>query len=200
MLHTVAFVLAIPAAIFLTMSASGASARTASAVYGLSMVLAFGSSAAYHRLAKTERAQRVLQRVDHSMIFVLIAGSYTPLCVVALPRRWGIPLLALVWLVGGVGIALKVFGFHQFRNLGYWLYVVIVIAAAVGLPPLYHALTGLQFGLVLGGGLLYIAGVPVLMRGRPDPWPGTFGYHEVWHAFTVAAGACQLCAVVLLVR
>jgi hemolysin III len=199
-MHAIAFVLAIPAAIFLTASASGAPARTAAGVYGLSLVLAFGSSAAYHRLARTERAQRILQRVDHSMIFVLIAGSYTPLCVIALPRRWGIPLLALVWVVGIIGIALKVFGFHRFRNLGYWLYAVIVVAAAIGLPLMWRALSGPQFALVLVGGLLYIAGVPVLMRGRPNPWPGTFGYHEVWHAFTVAAGACQLCGVALLVR
>jgi len=199
-LHTVAFVLAIPMALFLTLSASGTPARTAAGIYGLSLVLAFGSSAAYHRLATTERAQRVLQRVDHSMIFVLIAGTFTPMSVIAMPRRWGIPLLAVVWAVALTGIALKVFGFHRFRNLGYWLYAVIVVAVAVGLPQLWRALTGLQFGLVLVGGLLYIAGVPVLMRGRPNPWPSTFGYHEVWHAFTVAAGACQLCGIVLLVR
>lgn len=199
-MHTIAFVLAIPAAIFLTLSASGTSARSAAAVYGLSLVLGFGSSAAYHRLATTVRVQQVLQRVDHSMIFVLIAGSYTPLCVLAMPRATGLPLLVTVWLVAFVGIGLKVFGFDRFRNLGYWLYVAIVIAASLGLPVIAQQLTAVQFALVLGGGLLYIAGVPVLMCGRPNPWPRTFGYHEVWHAFTVAAGACQLCAVVLLVR
>ena len=199
-MHTVSFVVAIPAALILTITARGGSARAAAAVYGVSLVMGFGSSAVYHRVAKTERTQRILQRVDHSMIFVLIAGSYTPLCLVALPRRWGIPLLVAVWVFGAIGIAVKVFGFQRFRNLGYWMYVVVVLAAAAGLPAIYHALTRVQFALVLGGGLLYIAGVPVLMRGRPNPWPRTFGYHEVWHTFTVAAGACQFCAIGLLLR
>ena len=85
------------------------------------------------------------------------------------------------------------------HRLGYWLYAVIVLAAALGLPLLWTSLTSLQFSLVLLAGVLYIAGVPVLMRGRPNPWPDTFGYHEVWHAFTVAAGACQVCAIALVV-
>ena len=199
-MHTAAFVLAIPAAVFLLWRAHGASARAGALVYGLSLVLCFGSSAAYHRLARTERLQRVLQRINHSMIFVLIAGSYTPLCLVALPRAWGIPMLAVVWTIGLVGIVLKVFGFERFRLLGYALYVIICASAAIGMPALYHALTRTQFALVAAAGALYVMGVPVLARGRPDPWPRTFGYHEVWHTFTVAAGACQFCAVGLLLR
>ena len=199
MLHTIAFVLAIPGSLALVALAQG-SARVAVAVYGLSLVLAFGSSAAYHRLHLTERARRVLQRVDHSMIFVLIAGSYTPLCIVALPSSWGVPLLVIVWALGVLGIALKVFGFERFKNLGYSMYPIIGWAAAVAMPVLYRSVSGTVFALVLASGLLYTIGIPVLMRGRPNPWPRTFGYHEVWHTFTVLAGACHFVAVAQLLR
>lgn len=198
-LHTIAFALSIPGATALVLRAHG-SARVAVAVYGLSLLLAFGSSAAYHRLSMTERTRRVLQRVDHSMIFVLIAGSYTPLCLIALPSSWGIPMLIVVWTLGIIGIALKVFGFERFKNLGYSLYPIIGWAAAVALPALYRSVSTTQFALVIAAGLLYTLGIPVLMRGRPDPWPRTFGYHEVWHAFTVAAGACHFVAVGSLLR
>jgi len=199
LLHAIAFVLAIPGAATLVLLAHG-SARVAVAVYGLSLLLAFGSSAAYHRLHLTERARRILQRVDHSMIFVLIAGSYTPLCIVALPRSWGVPMLVIVWALGTLGIGLKVFGFERFKNLGYSLYPIIGWAAAVAMPVLYRSVTPVEFGLVVASGLLYTLGIPVLMRGRPDPWPRTFGYHEVWHTFTVLAGACHFVAVVSLLR
>lgn len=198
-LHAVAFVLAIPGSAALVLAADG-SARVAVAVYGLSLLLAFGSSAAYHRLHLSEEAQRILQRVDHSMIFVLIAGSYTPLCIVALPSSWGLPLLATVWALGALGIGLKIFGFERFKNLGYSLYPIIGWLAAVAMPVLYRSVSPLVFGLVVASGLLYTIGIPVLMRGRPNPWPRTFGYHEVWHTFTVLAGACHFVAVMALLR
>lgn len=198
-LHAIAFVLSIPGATLLVARAHG-SARVAVAVYGLSLLLAFGSSAAYHRLHLTERHRRLLQRVDHSMIFVLIAGSYTPLCIVALPSSWGMPMLVVVWAIGALGIALKVFGFERFKNLGYSLYPILGWAAVVVLPVLYRSVSTTVFALVLASGLLYTLGIPVLMRGRPNPWPRTFGYHEVWHTFTVAAGACHFVAVGALLR
>ena len=199
LLHAGAFAVVIPASVVLVARAADGPARLAMAVYGASLVLAFGSSAAYHRLARTERAQRVLQSLDHSSIFALIAGSYTPMCVIALPRGRGVPLVAALWSVAVAGILLKVFGFHRFRTLGYWLYAVAAGVAALGLPQLWRAVSGTQFVLLVLGGVLYIAGVPVLRWGRPNPWPRTFGYHEVWHAFTVAAGASQLAAIALFV-
>ena len=199
LLHVGALALVIPASVVLVARAGDGPSRLAMGVYGASLVLAFGSSAAYHRLARTPRAQRVLQRLDHSSIFALIAGSYTPMCIIGLPRARGVPLVAALWAVALVGILLKVFGFHRFRTLGYWLYAVASGVAALGLPHLRERLSGVQFSLVVLGGALYVAGVPVLRWGRPNPWPRTFGYHEVWHAFTVAAGAAQLGAVALFV-
>jgi hemolysin III len=200
LLHGIAFVLAVPGVVFLVLRAHHAGARAAVAVYGLCLLAGFASSTVYHRWARTERSQRVLQRLDHSSIYLVIAGSYTPVCVIALPRAWGVPILAIVWAGALLGIGLKVFGFERFKNLGYALYPILGWTAIVAMPAVYHALTGAEFSLFMAAGALYTIGIPVLMRGRPDPWPGTFGYHEVWHAFTVAAGACHFVNVGLLVR
>ncbi|MFM2069763.1 MAG: hypothetical protein RLZZ623_26 [Actinomycetota bacterium] len=199
-MHTIAFVVGVPSVVALVALADSGAARIAAAVYGIALVLAFGTSAGYHRLARSERSGRVLQRLDHSMIFVLIAGSYTPLCVLALPKSWGIPMLCFVWTIAGLGVAMKCFGFNRFQRSGYALYPAMGWAAVIVLPVMFRSMTGLEFGLVVASGLIYTAGMPVLLLGRPDPWPRTFGYHEVWHSCTVAAAACHFLAVGLLVR
>lgn len=199
-LHTIAFVVCVPAVVALVLLADGRAARAATAVYGTALLVAFGTSAGYHRLARSERAGRVLQRLDHSAIFVLIAGSYTPLCVVALPRTWGVPMLWVVWTLAAVGIVIKCFGFERFKNLGYALYPILGWVAVIALPVLFRSLSGLEFALVVLSGLIYTVGMPILLLGRPDPWPRTFGYHEIWHGCTVAAAACHFTAVGLLVR
>lgn len=172
-LHAVGFFAAVPAAILLLVHADHTASRTAAAIYGGSLVLGFGASAAYHRLAHTARARRIMQRVDHSMIYVLIAGSYVPICVVALPPRWGIPLLSAVGAGALLGIVLSFSDLAWARVLCYVLYLVIGWAAVVA--------------------------APVLLLRRPDPWPRTFGYHEVWHVFTVVAAGLQFAAVTSIV-
>ena len=97
-LHVGAFMLSIPAGVLLILAADHASARVAASIYAASLLLGFGTSAGYHRLARRERTQAIMQRLDHSMIFVLIAGSYTPVCLLGLPTSWGIPLLCVPWL------------------------------------------------------------------------------------------------------
>ena len=198
-LHTAAFVVSVPAVIDLVVLAEGSATTVAVAIYGAALLLAFGTSAGYHRLARTERVGRVLQRIDHSMIFVLIAGSYTPLCVLALPRSRGVPALWIVWVMAAVGVVVKCFGFERFKRLGYSLYPAMGWIAVVLLPTLVRSLSPIEFGLVAVSGLMYTIGMPVLLLGRPDPWPRTFGYHEVWHGCTVAAAACHFAAVAMLV-
>jgi len=160
----------------------------------------FGTSAGYHRLAHSERAQRVMQRMDHSTIFVLIAGSYTPVCLLGLPPAWGIPLLCVVWVGATLGILLKQFAFERLKMLEYALYPMLGWAAVVATPALLKGLTTVELSLLVAGGVLYTVGIPVLVFEKPDPWPRTFGYHEIWHAFTVAAGACHFVTIGLLVR
>jgi hemolysin III len=198
--HVAAFLLAIPGGVLLILSADHASARVAAAIYAASLLLGFGTSAGYHRLARRERTQAIMQRMDHSMIFVLIAGSYTPVCLLGLPSAWGIPLLCVVWTFAAVGVLIKQFAFERFRVLEYSLYPILGWILVVAAPVLLRHMTAVELSLLLAGGLLYTIGIPVLVRERPNPWPGTFGYHEIWHGFTVAAGACHFAVMGLLVR
>ena len=112
-MHVVAFVLAIPGGILLIVMAKSASATVGAAIYMTALLLGFGTSAGYHRLARKERTQALMQRLDHSMIFVLIAGSYTPICLLGLPSAWGVPLLCIVWAGAFAGIAMKQFAFEK---------------------------------------------------------------------------------------
>jgi hemolysin III len=197
--HTWAFVGFIPAGAALVATAQGGAATTATAIYVAGLLAVFGTSAAYHRLAHTPRARLVMQRLDHSMIYVLIAASYVPICLVALPPRWGIPMLSVVATLGAVGIVLKLAAPARLGWLGYALYPIMGWAAVVAAPALATHLTGTQLGLIVGGGLAYTIGMPVLLTHRPDPWPRTFGYHEVWHVFTIVAALLHFGAIASLV-
>jgi len=197
-IHAVACAMAVPGVLLLAIRAEGTAARVSALVYGLGLVIAFGTSACYHRTIRYARAREILRRMDHSMIYVLIAGTYTPLCIVALPRVWGIPLLVSVWTGALIGILLKQFAFHRFDVIGYVLYPLLGWGAVLAGPALVHSLDRVELSLLVAGGLIYTAGIPVLFRRRPDPWPATFGYHEVWHLATVLAGACHFATVLLL--
>jgi hemolysin III len=136
-----------------------------------------------------------MQRLDHSMIYLLIAGTYVPLCLVALPPAWGIPMLAMVGTLAAIGMVLKLAFFHGARYVSYALYLVMGWVAILAGPALVDHLTGAQLGLIVAGGLAYTIGFPVLVTRRPNPWPSTFGYHEVWHLLTVVAAALHFAAV-----
>jgi hemolysin III len=195
MMHAWAFFVAIPAGIVLIAIADGTAATVAAAVYAATLLLLFGTSASYHRLAHSVRAREVMQRLDHSMIYLLIAGTYVPICLVALPPAWGIPMLAIVGTLAVVGMVLKLGFFHGARIVSYSLYLVMGWVAVIAAPALIANLTGLQLGLMIAGGLAYTVGFPVLVRRRPDPWPKTFGYHEVWHLLVVVAAVLHFAAV-----
>ena len=194
-LHTWAFFAALPAGILLIVSASGAAGVVGASIYAATLLLLFGTSASYHRLAQSERARTIMQRLDHSMIYLLIAGTYVPLCLVALPAAWGVPMLVIVGALAAVGVALKLLFFHSARYVSYSLYIVMGWVAIAATPVLIQNLTGLQFGLIVAGGVAYTVGFPVLVTRRPDPWPMTFGYHEVWHLLTVVAASLHFAAV-----
>jgi hemolysin III len=194
-MHTWWFALAIPAGALLIISSEEAAARVAASIYAATLLLVFGTSAAYHRLAKSPRARLVMQRLDHSMIYLLIAGTYTPLCLVALPQAWGIPILASVTVCAVVGIVLKLTAYGRARVLAHALYPIMGWAVVAAVPVLVDNLSTAQFGLIVAGGLAYTVGIPVLFIRRPDPWPRTFGYHEVWHLFTVVAATLHFAAV-----
>jgi hemolysin III len=199
-LHQVAFLASIPAGIALVLVARSWPARVGVLVYALSLTAMFGTSAAFHRLRWSPRARLRMDRLDRTMIYVLIAGSYTPVCLLALRPGWRVALLALVWTGAAVGIALVLL-WNRHRGIGVVrmvLYLGLGWASVLVLPELSRTLGPGKLALAVTGGVLYTVGAVVLIRRRPDPSPRVFGYHEVWHAFTVAAGACHYALIWLL--
>lgn len=200
--HEWAFFLSLGLGISLLMLADTQKKSLAVGIYAVSLCALFGTSALYHRINwKTVKSRMLMRRLDHSMIFLLIAGTYTPLCLLALSPAWGIPLLIVVWAaaIGGVITKMARLG-NGPGNAGSWLYIVIGWAAVAAVPGLVTSLDALQLVLLAIGGLLYTVGAVVLARRWPDPFPDVFGYHEVWHAMTVAAGACHFAVVALVLH
>lgn len=194
-LHLLAFLSVVPAGAVLVARAGAPMARVACAIYAISLLITFGTSAGYHVLTSGGRPRAVMQRLDHAMIFVLISGTYVPLCLVALPRRWGVPLLAVVGAGAALGIVTKLVSFHRAGRVSTALYLVLGWAAVAVAPVLFTSLRGPELLLLLLGGAAYTGGVPVLLRHRPDPWPRVFGYHEIWHVCTVVAAVLHFAAV-----
>jgi hemolysin III len=194
-LHAWAFAAAIPAGVVLTVSAAGAVEKIAAAVYASTVVLLFGTSAAYHRLTRTERTRSIMQRVDHSMIYLLIAGTYTPFCLVAMPAETGLPILAFVMLMAIVGIGLKLFAFDRARLWSYALYPAMGWAMVLAAPTMLDHLSVAELALIAAGAGAYLLGIPVLWTKRPDPVPHVFGYHEIWHLCTIVASVIHFVAI-----
>jgi hemolysin III len=197
--HQVAFLLAIPAGVTLIALAHTATARTAAAVYAGSLAGLFGVSGTYHGLRVSSRFRSGLKRADHSMIYILIAGTTTPLSLLALKPPWSFVLLAFAWGGAVVGITLKLIRVDGFAVTTGILYIVLGWAAVVFAPQLLRHMSTVSLGLVLLGGLMYTGGAIVFLRKRPDPRPDTFGYHEIWHSFVVAGSVCHYIAVLLLI-
>jgi hemolysin III len=198
-LHFAAFLVVLPAGLYLLTVAESVGARVAVAIYWASLAGLFATSASYHRLARTQRSVLWFRRADHSMIYVLIAGTYTPLCLIALPRIWGIPMLVVAWVTALAGVILKMvrLGVGD-KSSGSWLYIVMGWGAVITLPVLVTSLDVAQLVLLGVGGVLYTVGAVILGRKRPDPSPTRFGYHEVWHSMTIAAGGCHFALVATL--
>jgi hemolysin III len=197
--HQVSFFLSIPAGITLVALARGVEARISAAIFALTLSGLFGVSAAYHRGNWSERARQTMQRLDHMMIFVFIAGSYTPVTLLALRPAWGITLLLLAWSGTALGVLITVLRFERWNRLGFALYLVLGWLGALSLQQLLYELSWVELALLVTGGVLYTVGAIILARKRPDPHPVVFGYHEVWHTFVCGATACHFALVLLLV-
>jgi hemolysin III len=202
-LHLWAFAVSVAAGIVLvsvTGATRGAEAGLATAVYALTVCLLFGTSAIYHRVRWTRESRHaLLARLDHSMIFVFIAGTYTPFAVLAMPERTGDVVLAVVWSGALGGVLLKTSWITAPRWLSVPLYLGLGWVAVFTLPGLLRDGGVAAFVLIAAGGLLYTAGAVVYGTRRPDPWPHVFGFHEVFHLCTVVAAACHMVAVWLAV-
>jgi hemolysin III len=197
-LHQGAFFASIPLGLFLVLLAPTARARLATLIYALTLAGLFGVSASYHLGDWSEEAYARMRRLDHSMIFVLIAGTYTPFCLLVLHGTLAVAVLIAVWAGAAVGVATKLYRV-DLHVLSGFMYIVLGWLAVVSLPALLRGLDGPETVLMVLGGLLYTFGALVLALNKPNPWPATFGYHEVWHAMTIAAALCHYVTIMLVV-
>lgn len=196
-LHAGTFPLTVAGGIVLICLAHGVVAKWASVVFMVTSMLLFGNSALYHRFNWSPRVKVTLKRIDHANIFLLIAGTYTPLALLALPVGQGNLLLLLVWSGTLLGIGFRVFWITAPRWLYVPLYIALGWAAMMYIVPLFQANAAMMV-LVIIGGLLYTAGAVMYGLKRPNPWPGQFGFHELFHACTVLAFLCHWTATLLI--
>ena len=195
MLHEVAFWLSLLAGALLVLGADGTDGRVPAAVFAGSVAACFGASALYHRVTWPPHIRLWMRRIDHAGVYLMIAGTYTPVSLLALDGRWRPAVLGVVWAGAAVAIALKFLWVEAPK----WLAAAIGIAlgwiAVIALPELIRNLHPAAVALLVTGGLAYTAGAVVYARGRPDPAPSVFGYHELFHALTIVGIACQYSAI-----
>lgn len=199
-LHALCFAASVPAGLALVVGAASTRARVAAAVYAVGLTALFGVSGLYHRARWSAAARRRMQRLDHATIFVMIAGSYTPLCVVALGGSLGTAILVVAWLGAATGAALSIIDISQKPVLGLACYIALGWVMVLALPQLAHRLSTTDLVLVVVGGVIYTVGGIVLGTRWPDPVPNVFGYHELWHLMVVAAAVCHYIAISSVVR
>ena len=197
-IHRVSFLLACPAGLVLVAVAPTTRARVAVAVYALALITVFWVSSTYHRHPWPVAERARWQRRDHAAIYLLIAGSYTPYCLLVLEGSWRTWMLAAVWVGAAIGILVKLYrvDLHVLSGI---LYLGLGWLAVVAFPQFVDGLSPAALTLTITGGLLYSVGALVLALHRPRLFPRTFGYHELWHTATSAAASCHLAAVFLIV-
>ncbi|MBF4563264.1 hemolysin III family protein [Microbacterium sp. VKM Ac-2870] len=196
-IHAGTFPVALVAGTVLIVAAHGAPAKWAAAVFMATSLLLFGNSALYHRFTWTPTTKAVLKRIDHANILLLIAGTYTPIAVLALEPGKGTLLLVLVWSGALLGILFRVFWINAPRWLYVALYLLLGWAAVMYLVDLLQVNVAMMI-LVIVGGLLYTGGAIVYALKKPNPWPGHFGFHEIFHVCTVLAFLCHWTACLLI--
>ena len=197
--HEIAAGVAVAGLVALVLLAPGPRARIGALVYGLSLVALFSVSALYHRPTWSPRAYLWMRRLDHSAIFLLIAGTFTPLCLLLGDAR-AHTMLAVVWAGAGLGILRALVWPRAPRALATGLYLLLGWAAVPLVPAMYRALGAGSLVLLAAGGILYSVGAVIYATRRPDPFPKVFGYHEVFHALVVAAAGLHFAVAAGAVR
>lgn len=196
-IHAGTFPVAIALGVILIVLADGAAAKWSSAVFVMSSLLLFGISALYHRFNWSDSTKKLLKRFDHANIFLLIAGSYTPITVLALPQDKAILLLSLAWGGALLGIGFRVFWITAPRWLYVPLYIVLGWAAVMFMVDFFNANAAMMI-LIIAGGLCYTVGAVFYGLKRPNPFPGKFGFHEIFHTLTLVAFLCHWTAIFLI--
>ncbi|WP_406039280.1 hemolysin III family protein [Micromonospora sp. NBC_00898] len=197
-LHTYAFFVALVCGIVLCSIAAtrpGWAPLVSCLVYSLTVCGLFGTSALYHRRVWSERGYQIMRRMDHSMIFVFIAGTYTPFCALLLDTRHASIMLGLVWGGALAGVAVKLIWPHAPRWVSAPLYLALGWVAVTMLPEILHSGGVTALVLLIVGGAIYTVGAVFYALRRPNPWPTVFGHHEFFHACTLVAAICHHIAI-----
>jgi hemolysin III len=193
--HAYAFWCALVAAAVLVVLSPGGVPRAAAAVYGAGLCALFGGSALYHRWRWHPRWRPILRRIDHSTIYVFIAACYTPVALLVLDGATKWVVLIVVWAGATLGVAFSVAWITAPRGLSAGTYIALGWVALICVPQLVDALPAAPLVLIASGGLLYTIGAVIFALGRPNPWPRTFGFHEIFHVFVILAAVAHFVAM-----
>jgi hemolysin III len=198
-LHLAAAIAAPIGLVVLLLIADSPRRYVGAAIFGTGLILLYVSSASYHLVPWSTRLRGVVERIDHSMIFVFIAGTYTPFCLIVLDLEWGIPMLAIVWALAAIGVLSKIFLPHAPRWFNVAPYLALGWIGIIPVVEVVDAMSNTQMALLTFGGLLYTVGAVVYARRWPDPFPRVFGFHEIFHAFVVAGSAVHFALIAAFV-
>jgi hemolysin III len=194
--HLAGVLLALIALVVLLTKAAGRMDQlVAFGIFGLSLIALYSASALYHLLPVSPAATARLRRLDHMTIFILIAGTYPPVCVLALEGGWRAGLLGLIWTLAFCGVALKLLWMEAPRWLSVGVYLAMGWLAVIAASAIFRAIPYGGIAWILGGGLVYSAGALIYALKRPNLVPGVFGFHELWHLFVLAGSACHFWAM-----
>jgi len=193
--HFWAFWFAVVGAIVLVLLAQDAVSTAAAAIYGTALCALFAGSALYHRWRWDPRWRPLLRRIDHSTIFVFIAATYTPVSLLVLDGSMRWVVLAIAWSGALAGVLFSLAWISAPRWLTAVTYLALGWVAVIMVPQLVERLHAAPLSLIAAGGILYTIGAVIYARGRPNPWPRVFGFHELFHAFVIAAALCHFAAM-----
>ena len=195
--HFVGLLLATAGTVALLQLASSSAQTLAFAVYGASLILLYGASTVYHALPLPKHRLRPLRTLDHIAIYFLIAGTYTPVALVTLHNRTGLLLLGAAWTIAVAGIPFKIWWLDAPTWISTAIYLVMGYMTLLAAVPLASAVGAGGLAWLVGGGVAYTVGAIIFTRERPDPFPGVFGHHEIWHLLVLVGSGCHFAFMVL---
>jgi len=198
-LHEYAFFVSLACGVALILAASDGRSRLAAAIYAGAVSALLGTSALYHRVTWRPRTRRWMRRLDHSMIFVLIAGTYTPVALLALKGTLATTILIVLWAGALGGVVFKLVWIDAPKWLFAAVYVALGLVTAAVMGELPATIGWLGVAGLATGGLLYVVGAVIYASGRPNPWPKVFGYHEVFHVLVIAAAGLHYAVIAFAV-
>lgn len=198
-LHAIIAPIVAVAGVVLIINTPTTAGKVATTIYTITSILLFGTSGLYHRTNLKPRASELLRRMDHSNIYLIIAGTYTPFAVLALSGTASLVVLLVIWIGAACGVAFRTIWMAAPRWLYTGLYIALGWVAVFFIPQFLSGVGLAAVILVIAGGLMYSGGAVVYGLKKPNPWPGWFAFHEVFHTFTVAAYVCHFIAVALVV-